>query len=104
MAYDTILYEVRERICTITLNRPEHMNSYNSQMCQEINLALDAADSDDDVRVVIFTGAEGGKRPVLISPLTGPSIFRKQVSTTPGTPAAPTPCAFTPCANPSLPP
>ena len=43
MAYDTILYEVRERICTITLNRPEHMNSYNSQMCQEINLALDAA-------------------------------------------------------------
>ena len=63
MAYDTILYEVRERICTITLNRPEHMNSYNSQMCQEINLALDAADSDDDVRVVIFTGAEGGKRP-----------------------------------------
>ena len=63
MAYDTILYVVRERICTITLNRPEHMNSYNSQMCQEINLALDAADSDDDVRVVIFTGAEGGKRP-----------------------------------------
>ena len=35
MAYDTILYEVRERICTITLNRPEHMNSYNSQMCQK---------------------------------------------------------------------
>ena len=68
MAYDTILYEVRERICTITLNRPEHMNSYNSQMCQEINLALDAADSDDDVRVVIFTGAEGGKRPAAPAP------------------------------------
>ncbi len=63
MDFELIKYEVRERIATITLNRPDNMNSYNNQMCGEINRALDLADLDDEVRVVIFTGAEGCKKP-----------------------------------------
>ena len=63
MAFELIRYEVHERIATITLNRPDNMNSYNNQMCKEINMALDLADDDDEVRVVIFTGAEGCKHP-----------------------------------------
>lgn len=63
MPFELIRYEVHERIATITLNRPDNMNSYNNQMCKEINMALDLADDDDEVRVLIFTGAEGCKHP-----------------------------------------
>ena len=63
MTYETILYEVKDKICTITLNRPANMNSYNNTMSAEINQALAEANRDDGVRAVIFTGAEGCKRP-----------------------------------------
>ena len=63
MNFELIKYEVEDRIATITLNRPDNMNAYNNQMCVEINEALDLADFDDSVRVVIFTGAEGCKKP-----------------------------------------
>lgn len=77
MAYETIKYEIKERICTITLNRPENMNSYNNIMAKEINLALDAADNDGQVRAVIFTGAEGCKKPTFCAgfDLTGGKPF-----------------------------
>jgi enoyl-CoA hydratase/carnithine racemase len=64
MAYQTILYDVRDQIATITLHRPESMNAYNNVMCQEINTALDEAERDSKVRTVIFTGGGGTKKPV----------------------------------------
>ncbi len=64
MAYEQILYEVKDKIATITLHRPEAMNSYTPLMCDEINAALDEADNDPNVRVVIFTGGGGTKKPV----------------------------------------
>jgi enoyl-CoA hydratase/carnithine racemase len=57
MPFETILYEVSENILTITLNRPDRLNAFNAVMLRELIEAFDAADSDDDVRVIIVTGA-----------------------------------------------
>ena len=57
MNYEQILYEVSESILTITLNRPEKLNAFTRQMMDEMIDALDRADKDDDIRVIIVTGA-----------------------------------------------
>ena len=57
MKYTQIKYEVADTILTITLNRPEHLNAYTSVMDAELRDALDRADADDGVRVVVVTGA-----------------------------------------------
>jgi enoyl-CoA hydratase/carnithine racemase len=57
MQYETILYDVRHGVLTITLNRPERLNAFTGTMSQELVAAFDAADADDNVRVVIVTGA-----------------------------------------------
>jgi len=57
MAYEEIIYEVSEQIATITLNRPEKLNAFTNRMLKEIISAFDESDADDNVRVVIVTGA-----------------------------------------------
>jgi enoyl-CoA hydratase/carnithine racemase len=57
MEFQDILYEVSEGIATITLNRPDKLNAFTGRMMHEIISALDMTDADDDVKVVIFTGA-----------------------------------------------
>jgi enoyl-CoA hydratase/carnithine racemase len=57
MSYETILYDIRESVLTITLNRPERLNAYTDTMCNELIGAFDRADADDDVRAIIVTGA-----------------------------------------------
>lgn len=54
--FDTILYDVSGAVATITLNRPDAANAQSTQMLEEIDAALDAAEADDDVRVVVVTG------------------------------------------------
>lgn len=56
MSYNVIKYDVEDHILTITLNRPEKMNAYTGEMQKEIIDALDRADADDDIRVIIVTG------------------------------------------------
>ncbi len=56
MDYTHIKYEVSDRILTITLNRPEQMNTFTPGMREELIDAFGRADDDDDVRVVIVTG------------------------------------------------
>jgi len=56
-SFETIEFDVADSIATITLNRPEKMNAFTTQMRQEICDALDLTDAEDDVRAVIFTGA-----------------------------------------------
>ena len=56
MNFKTIKYEIDENVLTITLNRPEQMNAFNIQMGADIISALDEADKDDSIRVIIFTG------------------------------------------------
>lgn len=58
--YTEIIYEVADGIATITLNRPDRLNAFTGTMCQELAKAYEAADADDDVRVVIVTGAGRG--------------------------------------------
>jgi E-phenylitaconyl-CoA hydratase len=51
------LYEVSEQIATVTLNRPEAMNSLDPETLIELNDAFQSANADDNVRVVVLTGA-----------------------------------------------
>lgn len=55
--YEQIIYEVSDGVATITLNRPEKLNAFTGQMMNEVIDAIDRTDADDDVRVVIVTGA-----------------------------------------------
>ena len=57
MTYECLLYEVEDRILTITLNRPDRLNAFSDVMRSEFVDAFDRADADDDVRAVIVTGA-----------------------------------------------
>jgi enoyl-CoA hydratase/carnithine racemase len=57
MAYETITSELAENILTITLNRPDKLHAFNATMQRELIDAFDAADRDDNVRVIIVTGA-----------------------------------------------
>ena len=60
MNFETIDYEVAERVLTITLNRPDRLNAFTARMGAELIEAFDRADADDDVRAVIVTGAGRG--------------------------------------------
>jgi enoyl-CoA hydratase/carnithine racemase len=57
MPYETVETELRDRILTVTLNRPDRLNAFNVPMLRDLLAVLDAADADDEVRVVIVTGA-----------------------------------------------
>jgi enoyl-CoA hydratase/carnithine racemase len=59
-AYETLLYERDGPVLTITLNRPEKLNAYTATMGAELEDAFRRADEDDEVRVVIVTGAGRG--------------------------------------------
>ncbi len=60
MDYQTIVLEKREYIAVLTLNRPEKLNAISSQMTEELVSALDDVDEDDQVRVLVITGAGWG--------------------------------------------
>jgi len=58
--YEHILAIVKDRVLTLTLNHPEKLNAYTAQMGAELADAFDHADGDDDIRVIIVTGAGRG--------------------------------------------
>ncbi len=56
--YEQILYNVKNEILTITLNRPERLNAWTRDvMLRECLDAFDRADADDEIRAIIVTGA-----------------------------------------------
>ncbi len=57
MELSTVLYETREGVATVTLNRPERRNALNTTLLRELLSALGAARDDPEVRVVMLTGA-----------------------------------------------
>jgi enoyl-CoA hydratase/carnithine racemase len=60
MDFEQITTEIAEGVLTITLNRPERLNAWTATMSTELIQAFDQADADDDVRVIIVTGAGRG--------------------------------------------
>ena len=61
MNHEHLLYEVDdEHICWVTLNRPETINAFNTKLCQELCEALEEAERDDKVHVVVIRGAGKG--------------------------------------------
>lgn len=60
MSYETIGYEVSAGVATITLNRPDKLNAFTEEMHGELQAALDAAETADDVRAIVITGAGRG--------------------------------------------
>ena len=60
MAYTDILYDVDNLIATITLNRPDKLNAWTSEMDGEVRHAVEAATADDNVRAIVLTGAGRG--------------------------------------------
>ena len=60
MEFETVIYEVDNKVATITLNRPDSLNAFNSQMVLDLREATDAAYKDSSIRCVILTGKGKG--------------------------------------------
>jgi 2-(1,2-epoxy-1,2-dihydrophenyl)acetyl-CoA isomerase len=58
--FETILYEPADGYAVVRLNRPDKLNAFNDQMHADLRAALDLAESDKDVRALVFTGAGRG--------------------------------------------
>ena len=57
MAYEHIILEIESSLATITFNRPKAMNALNNALIKEFSMALDNIASNQDIRVLILTGA-----------------------------------------------
>ncbi len=58
--YEQIRLDIVDRIATITLDRPDRLNAFTGQMVRELIDVFDRTDQDDEVRVVVVTGAGRG--------------------------------------------
>lgn len=56
MNFNTIKYEIKDFILTITLNRPDALNAFTTEMANELIEAFNLASEDDEVRVIVVTG------------------------------------------------
>lgn len=56
-SFRTLRYEVRERVCRVTLNRPERLNAITLEMADELRTAVQQADNDPGVHVIVLQGA-----------------------------------------------
>jgi enoyl-CoA hydratase len=57
MKFETIIYEKKDNVAWITFNRPEKYNAQNQTLLGEVTAALEQARDDDEVQVIVFTGA-----------------------------------------------
>ncbi len=57
MSYETILYETKGAIATITLNRPERLNAVNAQLVEDVCQAIEEVRIDDGLRALVVKGA-----------------------------------------------
>lgn len=55
--YKTLMYEKKENIGLLTINRPEKMNAISQELTVELSLFLDEIENDDELRVIVITGA-----------------------------------------------
>lgn len=57
MAYQDILYEKRDGVATITINRPRVLNAFRAETCEEMLEAIRDAEDDRDIGVIVLAGA-----------------------------------------------
>src|SRR5438876_12218324 len=57
---DVVLHEVRDRIATLTLNRPDRLNAWTGGLARRYYSLLEDAAAEPDVRVIVVTGAGRG--------------------------------------------
>ncbi|GCL63865.1 enoyl-CoA hydratase/isomerase family protein [Pseudaquabacterium pictum] len=57
MSFQSITYSVADHVAQLTLNRPERLNALHAGALHEINAAMDQAEADADVRVIVVSGA-----------------------------------------------
>jgi 2-(1,2-epoxy-1,2-dihydrophenyl)acetyl-CoA isomerase len=60
MIFETILFERRDQVVHVTLNRPDKLNALNLQMIEELRAAAGAIDDDPAIRAALLTGAGRG--------------------------------------------
>jgi enoyl-CoA hydratase/carnithine racemase len=60
MSYETVSFEVRDRVATLTLNRPDRLNAMNQQMKDDLRNAWQRVKDDPEIWVAIITGAGKG--------------------------------------------
>jgi len=57
MEYANIIFQIEEGIATLTFNRPQTLNALNSNLLKEMSHAVDQVAADEDIRVLVLTGA-----------------------------------------------
>ena len=57
MSYETILFDVKEGVASLTLNRPDVFNAFNEQLSTDVNDALKKVSKDKSIRVLVISGA-----------------------------------------------
>ena len=60
MTYECLLYEVKDGIATLTLNRPDRLNALGGTLRDDLFDAVTRSAADPDVRVMVVTGAGKG--------------------------------------------
>ena len=60
MSYQSIIYEIKEGVGLITLNRPDRLNAWNHEIETELREVMSEASIDGDVKAVVITGAGRG--------------------------------------------
>lgn len=84
MEYETLLYNVEDRLAVLTLNRPRSLNSLSAKLVEELDLVLGEVERDDNVGVLIITGHEkffgAGADIKEISAIEGPLAAQNFVS------------------------
>ena len=56
MGEQSVIFERKEKIAWIILNRPQSLNSMNADLVDELHVALDKAACDNEIKVIILTG------------------------------------------------
>ncbi len=54
---ETVLYEKKDKIAIITMNRPDKLNACNTHMYKDLSYVMEKIDQDDEIRAVILTGS-----------------------------------------------
>lgn len=83
--FETLLYDVDGPVATITLNRPDQANAQSMRLIDELDRALDLADADESVRVVILAAAgkhfsSGHDLKELVGPSADPELQRRRAT------------------------